>query len=423
MDSSDGIQIIVLIALICLSAFFSSSETALTTVSRIRMRSLMEDGNKKAQNVLDVTENKSKMLAAILIGNNIVNLSASSLATILGVKFFGDYGAGIATGILTLVVLILGEIAPKNYATVKSDSLSLRIAGFFKVYILILTPIVFVINFIAGAFLFLFGVKKGDMPPQITEDELKTIVDVSHENGIIEHAEREMIQNVFDFGDAQAKEVMIPRVDVEFVNIDAGYEEVMEIFRVNKHTRMPVYEDNTDNVVGILNVKDLLLYDDIEHFSIRPVLREAYFTYELISLTSLFIDMQKDSINMAIVLDEYGATSGIVTLEDLIEEIVGDIRDEFDSDEEEDVVLLRDREYMVDGAMNLEDFGEEIGYSLSSEDYDSVGGYMLELLGHLPKVGDSVTTDQGVFMRVDEMSKHRVEKIFVRVPVVTENEE
>ena len=408
---------IILIGLIALSAFFSSSETALTTVSRIKMRSLADDGDAKAKKVLEIVEDPGKMLSAILVGNNVVNLSASSIATVLGVKVFENYGAGIATGILTFVLLIVGEIAPKTLATVRAEKLSLRIAGFFKVYIFILTPVVAVTGFIARILLVPFGVKKDEEAPQITEDELKTIVDVSHENGIIEHSEREMIQNVFDFGDATAREIMIPRVDVDFIDINAGFDEVMEIFKDCKHTRLPVYEENTDNIVGILNIKDLIMYDDLEHFSIRPVLRKAYFTYELIHLSQLFFDMQKDSINMAIVLDEYGATSGIVTLEDMIEEIVGEIRDEYDAEEEDDLITLNEREYIVDGSMNLEDFGEEIGYHLSSEDYDSVGGYLLEQLGHLPVYGDNVTTEDGIFWRVDEVARHRVEKVFVRVPV------
>lgn len=416
MDTGDAIRLLALIILIILSSFFSSSETALTTVNKIRMRTLAENGDKRAKVVLSVTSDTGKMLSAILIGNNIVNLSASSIATTLALELFGSMGAGIATGLLTLIILIFGEISPKTYATIYADKIALRFAAFFKTYILILTPVIIIINTLSHGFLRLFRVNPKDAVPAITEDELKTIVDVSHENGIIESEEREMIQNVFDFGDALAKEVMIPRIDMEFVSIDNTYEEIIQVFRENKFTRLPVYENTTDNVVGILNMKDLLLAEDTTHFSIRSFLREAYFTYEHKKLAELFMEMRKNSINMTIVLDEYGATAGLITLEDLLEEIVGEIRDEFDSDEEDTLTRIGDGEYLVLGSMNLEDLGDALDAPLTSEDYDSVGGYLLEQLGHLPKIGESITTESGIFLRVEKMDKNRIEKMYLRMP-------
>lgn len=343
MDSSDIFQIIFLVLLLMLSAFFSSAETALITVNRIRMRTLAEDGNKRAATVLRITNNSGKMLSAILIGNNIVNLSASSLATSLAIKIWGSVGAGIATGILTVLILIFGEISPKTLATVNSEKLALTYANVIEVLMKILTPVIFIINKLANRICKLFGVDPNADTQKMTEEELRTIVDVSKESGVIESEEHTMINNVFDFGDAQAKEVMIPRIDMTFAQVDSSYDELIQIFQEDKFTRLPVYEDTTDNVIGILNMKDLLLCHDKDHFSVRDIMREPYFTYEHKNTAELFMEMRKSSISLAIVLDEYGATAGLITLEDLLEEIVGEIRDEYDTDEEDPIVQLSDR--------------------------------------------------------------------------------
>ncbi len=332
MDSGDVIQLIIIIILLMLSAFFSSAETALTTSNKIRLRSMAEEGNKRAKKVLEITDDSGKMLSAILIGNNIVNLSSASLATTLATKIFGNAGAGIATGILTLLVLIFGEISPKTFATIHSDKISLAYAGVIGWLMKLLTPAIYIINKLALGFLILLRVDASGAQNTMTEDELRTIVDVSHEEGVIETEEREMINNVFDFGDAQAREVMVPRIDMTFADINSTYYELLEIFREDKFTRLPVYEDSTDNVVGIINMKDLLLYEDKDQFSIRNILRKPYYTYEHKNTAELLLEMRKSSINIAIVLDEYGATAGLITLEDLLEEIVGEIRDEYDSE-------------------------------------------------------------------------------------------
>lgn len=418
MDPSVTLRIVILVILLCLSAFFSSSETALTTVNRIRMRSLAEEGNKRAARVLAVTDNSSKMLSAILIGNNIVNLSASSLATALAIELFGSAGAGIATGILTILILIFGEISPKTMATIRAEKISLRFSGIIWMLMKILTPVIFIINALAMIVLRIFGVDPSEKNRVMTESELRTIVDVSHETGVIETEEKEMINNVFDFGDAEAKEVMVPRIDMTFVQVDSTYEELLEIYREDHFTRIPVYEESTDDVIGILNIKDLLLCDK-EHFSLRQLMREPYFTYEYKNTAELLIEMRSSSINIAIVLDEYGATAGLITLEDLIEEIVGEIRDEYDDDEEDPIQQLSDHEYLVEGSMNLADFSDYLDLNLESDDYDSIGGYMIGLLDHLPKIRESVTTPDGIFMQVRTKNKHRIEKIYVKLPPET----
>lgn len=414
MDTVDIYQIIILVILLLLSALFSSTETALTTVNKIRMRTLSEAGNKKADRVLRVTENSSKMLSAILIGNNIVNLSASSLATVLATNHWGSKGAGIATGILTFLILIFGEISPKTLATLYADELSLHVAGFVSLLMWILTPVIFIINALAWGFLKIFRVDP-NKESEVTEEEIRTIVDDAEEDGTIETEEKEMIHNLFDFGDSEAKEIMIPRIDMTFAPIEASYNEILEIFREDKFTRLPVYEDSTDNVVGILNMKDLLLCEDKESFSIKELIREPFFTFEHKNTADLFIEMRKSSIPLAIVLDEYGVTAGMITLEDLLEEIVGEIRDEYDTDEEDAITALNENEYLVLASINLDDLNDEIGTNFESEDYDTLGGYCLELLDHLPEENEIIITEEQIVIQIKEMDKNRIEKVRIKM--------
>lgn len=416
MGPSETGQLIAIIILLCLSAFFSSSETALTTVNQIRMRTLADNGDKRAARVLHVTGNPGKMLSAILIGNNIVNLSASSISTSLAIHLFGNTGAGIATGILTFLILIFGEVTPKTMATIKADSMSLTVAAPIGFLMKILTPVIFIINKLSLGLMFLLHVNIKDAQKKMTEEELRTIVDVSQENGVIEHEERDMIHNLFDFGDAEAKEIMVPRIDMTFVQADATYQEVLDIFRQDMFTRLPVYEDSTDNVIGIINMKDFLLQNDTPEFSVRNLLREPYFTYEHKNTADLFLEMRKSSISLAIVLDEYGVTAGLITLEDLLEEIVGEIRDEYDADEEDDITRISDREFYVLGSANLNDVSEALSLHFTSDDYDTIGGYCLGLLDHLPEKNEIILTDNNILLRIDLMEKNRIERIYIRLP-------
>lgn len=416
MGPSETGQLIAIIILLCLSAFFSSSETALTTVNQIRMRTLADNGDKRAARVLHVTGNPGKMLSAILIGNNIVNLSASSISTSLAIHLFGNTGAGIATGILTFLILIFGEVTPKTMATIKADSMSLTVAAPIGLLMKILTPVIFIINKLSLGLMFLLHVNIKDAQKKMTEEELRTIVDVSQENGVIEHEERDMIHNLFDFGDAEAKEIMVPRIDMTFVQADATYQEVLDIFRQDMFTRLPVYEDSTDNVIGIINMKDFLLQNDTPEFSVRNLLREPYFTYEHKNTADLFLEMRKSSISLAIVLDEYGVTAGLITLEDLLEEIVGEIRDEYDADEEDDITQISDREFYVLGSANLNDVSEALSLHFTSDDYDTIGGYCLGLLDHLPEKNEIILTDNNILLRIDRMEKNRIERIYIRLP-------
>ncbi|MDO5423599.1 MAG: hemolysin family protein [Eubacteriales bacterium] len=420
MDSSDALQACSLILLLGLSAFFSSAETSMVTVNRIRITSLAEQGNKKAVRLLKIIDDSGKMLSAILIGNNVVNLSASAISATLAQSLFGSAGVSIATGLLTILVLIFGEITPKTMATLYAEKLALAYSGVIWYLMVLMTPVIFVINKLSGFILKLLKVDPNAKNNTMTEHELRTIVDVSHEEGVIESDERQMIYNVVDFGDAQAKDIMVPRVDMISVSVTSTYDELIAIFRQEKFTRIPVYENSSDNVIGIINIKDLLVLEPAAEFHIRDILREPHFTYEYKKTSELLVEMRQYSMNMAIVLDEYGATAGLITLEDLLEEIVGEIRDEYDKDEEDLVQKISDQEVIVEGSMKLDDLNDALGLSLESEDYDSIGGYIIEHLDHLPKSGEFTVTDTGIRLVVDSVDRKRIEKVHIYLPEPSE---
>lgn len=418
MDSSDASRIIILLVLLILSAFFSSAETCLTTVNKMRIKSMAEENVRNASLVLRLIENPTQMLSAILIGNNVVNLSASSLTTSFAIQLSTRIGmtknaslcTGIATGILTILILIFGEIVPKSMATINAEKLAMIYAKPIYAITTVLRPVSYIMNNISDALLILFHVNPKDRPA-ITENELLTIVDVSHEEGVIESEEHQMITNVVDFGDSLAKDVMVPKMDVGFVNEDITYKELYECYSEYKFTRMPVYRQNRDNVVGIINLKDLFFYKGSQkEFDLNKIMREPYFTYEYKKISELFFEMKQDSIPMAIVLDEYGATAGILTLEDLIEEIVGEIRDEYDANEEDDITKIDDENYILLGVAKLDDIDSQLGITIESEDYDSIAGHIIKLLDHFPDAGETIS-DQYAEYTVLEVSKNRIDKV------------
>lgn len=419
MDTTGVIQLVTILVLVGLSAFFSSAETAFTTVNRVRMKSLADEGNSRAAAALTVLNQYSKMLSTILIGNNIVNLTASSLTTILASKVFGSYAVGIATGILTLTILIFGEIIPKNTAMIYSDKISLIYAKIILFLMKIFTPVVFIIDKLSMGISRLLHIDMNKKGSLMTENELKTYVDVSHEDGVIESEEREIIYNIFDFSDAVAKDIMIPRIDMVSVSLDMGYEEVLTVFKEYMYTRLPVYENDKDNIVGLINIKDFILLSDKENFQVKNILREAYYTYEFKKTADLMIEMREITANAAFVLNEYGATVGMITLEDLLEEIVGEIRDEYDADEEELIQQVDGHTYLVEGGMKLDDINDALDISLHSEDYDSIGGLIIEHLDRLPEAEETIVTEDGIILQVKEISQNRIKKVSMTLPEET----
>lgn len=410
MDSGQALQGLIVIGLLALSAFFSSAETAMMTVNKIRVRNLAEAGLSHAVVLEKVLSNQPKMLSAILIGNNIVNISASSLMTVLVTDVLGNKYVGIGTGVLTLLVLIFGEITPKTSATIYSETLSLKFAKPIYLIMQVLTPLIVVVDVLSKGVLKMIHVDPNKKQDAITEDELRTIVEVSHEEGVIESDEKKMIYNLFDFGDSVAKDIMVPRIDMTFLDVNASYQEIMDIFRQEKYTRYPVYEETTDNVIGVLNIKDIFLKGGEEGFSVRKYLRKPLYTYEFKKVAELMREMRKAAISIVIVLDEYGSTVGLITLEDMLEEIVGDIRDEYDGDEEKSIQRIAPREYMVDGSVKLDDLDERLNLELQSDEYDSIGGLVIGLLNHLPQEKEEVVVEN-VRLVVECVDKNRIDKI------------
>ncbi len=416
------IQLIVVVVLIVLSAFFSSAETSLTTVNKVRLKSLEEQGNKRAKRVLQILENHGKMLSTILIGNNIVNIFASSLVTTFAIDVFGSVAVGIASGILTIIILLFGEITPKTWAMINAEKISLAYSGIIKFLMTVLTPVIFIIDKISIGIMWIMRIDPNKKECAITEHELKTYVDVSHEEGVIESEEREMIYNVFEFSDAVAKDIMIPRIDMVTAPIDCTYKDLIAIFKESMYTRIPVYENDNDNIIGLVNIKDLIGLNNTRDFKIKDVLREAYYTYEFKKTADLLMEMRDCTMNVAFVLNEYGATVGMITMEDLLEEIVGEIRDEYDEDEAELIQEVDDNIYLVEGSMKLDDINDAIGTNFDSEDYDSIGGLIIESLDRLPEDKESVTLENGAVLQVEGISQNRITKVLITLPTEEDEE-
>jgi CBS domain containing-hemolysin-like protein len=416
LASDDAIQLLLLVILVILSGFFSSAETSLTTVNRIRLQTLAGEGNRRAVTALKLTENPSKMLSAILIGNNLVNNFSAALATALAIRMIGNGAVGAVTGLLTLIVLVFGEITPKTIATAQSEKLALAYAPMIYALVRVMTPVVFIVNQICRGILHLIHIDPDASGSTMTEMELRTIVEVSHQDGVIEQSEREMIYNVVDFGDSQARDIMVPRADMVTVSADATHQEIMDIFRTEKYTRLPVHRGDKDNIIGILNIKDFFFAEDTPSFRVTDLMYEPYFTYEFKKTSELLMEMQKNSVSISIVLDEYGSSVGMLSIEDLLEEIVGEIRDEYDEDEKDQIQSLSDHEYLIEGSVKLDDINNALGLSLSSEDYDSVGGLIIEKLDHLPLDHETVTTDDGILLKVEKMDKTRIVLVRMVLP-------
>ncbi len=413
-------EIIVLIVLLMLSGFFSSAETSLVGCNKIRMRNLAQQGNKKAQLVLKITEDQGKMLSAILIGNNLVNTFSASIAATIAYSL-GGAAVSIATFLITILILIFGEITPKTLATQKADSMALMYVSIIRFLMVVFTPVIIFVNTICNIILRFLGINPSETNPSITTSELRTMVDVSHEEGVIEKDEKELINNVFDFGDVKAKDVMVPRVHVVMAEVNTSYEDLLSLFREEMFTRIPIYKDSIDNVIGLVNMKDLLLLEDLEHFQIHKMIRKPFFTYENKPISDLLLEMRQTTVNLAIVLDEYGELAGIITLEDIIEEIVGEVQDEYDAHEKANIRQVSQRVYDVKGYISLHDLNDALDLSLDSEDYDSIGGLVIDQLQRIPEINDTIYLEDGTRIQVIKLEKQRIEEVRISIPKKEEN--
>lgn len=416
MGSTENIFQIGLLAVLLLgSGFFSASETSLMSLSKIRIRYMEEEGVKGAKLVSSLIEKSSDLLSSILVGNNIVNIAATSVSTSLFISIFGDGGVAVATAVMTVLVLIFGEITPKTIAANSPEKVAVAVSKPISVIMKITKPIVWVFNLLTGIIFKIMGIENDGVKPFITEEELKTMVNVSHEEGVLEMEEREIINNVFQFGDMQAKEAMIQRLDMVAVNIEDSYDEIIELFKNEKLSRLPVYQDSIDDIVGILNIKDIIFLSDeeIEHFNIKDYVRDAFFTYEFKKITQLLEEMKKEKSQMAIVVDEYGGTAGLLTIEDLVEVIVGDIDDEYD-EEEEEIVKVSDNEYLVEGSTRISDVNEKLGINFESDEFDSIGGFIIGYLKRIPEENELIEVGNVKFS-VESIDKNRINQIRIFV--------
>ena len=411
MDSS-WVLYALLIVLVALSAFFSATETAFSTVNKIRLKHSAENGDKRAKTAIDITERFDQALSTILVGNNIVNLSASSIATVLAVNLFGDYGAAISTVVITIVVLTFGEILPKSLANENSERIALAVARTLRFLMRIFYPIVFLFLQLKSLVIKLSHSREN--APSVTEDELKYLVESIEEEGVLEEQESELVQHALEFDEKTAQEILTPRVDILSIDIDDDLETNKKIILEERYSRIPVYEDSIDNIIGILHTRDFLeAIIANQPLDIRAMLQPAFFIYKTKKLSSLLNDFKRNKMHMAIVADDYGGILGMVTMEDLLEQLVGDIWDE---DEEEKHRFIRLPDGSFSGDLNINEFFDHLDYSPKSfnSEYNAVGGWAMEMLGHIPKAGESFQYEN-LKLTIQEMDEQRVRKLIVRV--------
>lgn len=411
LDSDRVWKIVILIICLVLSALFSASETALMSLSKIRVKQMIENREKGANRINKLLSDPSRLLSAILIGNNVVNIGASSLMTSLAIDAFGNTGVGVATGIMTLLILVFGEITPKSLAAKNSEKISVRLSGFIEFVTNLLTPISFVLNIITDFLVKLLGGEVDKKKPFITQEELKTIVNVSYKEGVLEGEEKDMIYNVFDFSDSQVNDVMVPRTEIVAIDVDLPYEEIIKIINKEQYSRIPVYKNTIDNIIGILYVKDLLFMDVNKEstFDLRKYIRQPYFTPEYKSIKELFKEMRTNRNHMVVIIDEYGGTEGIVTIEDVVEEIVGDIEDEYDKKIKE-IEVIKEDEYLVNGNVRIDTINELIGTHIESKDFDTIAGFVIGIIDRLPEAGEEIEYENIRFI-IENIDRNRIKKI------------
>ncbi len=412
-QGSNSLLFTILGTLIVLSFIFSASETALLSVNKIKLRNMVEENVKGAKKVEELVDRQKEVLTTLLVANNVINISASAIATSVAVKYTSVFPSAVfvSTVVLTVLILLFGEVIPKNMASRFAESIMIFFSPFISVALLIFKPVELILNFVSISIMKLFRVDIDKKLELITEDELKTMVNVSHEEGILEVHESKMINNIFEFGDQDAQDIMTPRVNMICIPLDATYEEVVATFEEQRFSRMPVYDGDIDNIVGVLYIKDIA-FNSEEDFKIQDHMRETYKAYETKQIDQLFTIMKQNRISMTIVLDEYGATAGLLTLQDIIEEIFGELNDEDDIEEDDDVQQVNTNEFLVDGLTRINDLNDEIGTEITSEDFETIGGYIIGLVGELPNENDEIVSDEfNLKFNIETIEKNRIEKL------------
>lgn len=406
MSYKNIIEFIVIIIGVILSAFFSSSETAITGTSKIKIRQLEKKKVKNAKILNKITDDIQTMITTILVGNNIVNIVTTTVATIFFTDIYGAKGAVISTITMTLLILIFGEITPKTIAQKKNIPISLYVSRSIYILTKILKPLVVVLSYITSGIIKLF-IYEDTSDELVTEEDLKEIVGVGEEEGVINNEESEIINNVFDFKDSDVADIMTPRTNVEAISVDCSKEELEEFLKSSNHSRIPVYKENIDNIIGILHVKDLVnkLLEN-RNIDIKKSIRPTYYVYEYMSIIDLFKQMQSRNISLSIVIDEYGGTSGIVSVEDILEELVGEIDDEYDTNS--DMIYKIDRHtFIVDPTMHIDEVNDYFDINLKEQKSDSIGGFVIDNIDRLPKDGDMIVIDDIEF-RIEKVERYRI---------------
>ena len=412
---SNGWLVVFLVFLILLSGFFSAAETALMSLNKIKIKQLVEDEVKGAKEIQEITDNPSETLSTILVCNNIVNILASSVSTVIFINLLDRFGTAVATSVstlvLTIVILIFGEITPKTIAVIKAEKLAFALYKPLKLVLVLLKPIVFIFSKISKFIMLILGIKEQGLHTNITEEELKSIVSFSQEEGVLEVEDKKLIYNVFEFGDLKVKDVMIPRVDMITLSKNSTYDEIVSVFKTERFSRVPVYKDNIDNIIGVINIKDLFFIDKEDDFVIDKYIRDVNSTHEYKKIRDLFNEMKKKRNHMAIVRDEYGGTIGLVTIEDLIEEIVGDIEDEYDEVVDKEIQVVNEKEYLIVGTLKIDTLNDMLGINIESE-FETIGGYIIEKIGRLPQNGEIVEVDNVKF-KIENIGKNRIKGLRV----------
>lgn len=411
-----------IILLIIMSAFFSATETAFSSVNKIRLKHEASNGNKKAARAMKIAENFDKTLTTILVGNNIVNILSTSLGTVICTELFGAKGVGIATAAMTVLILIFGEIMPKSLAKENAEKFALAFGGLLNVFIVVLTPVTFIFRGLKNLVSKLF--KSGSDAPSVTEDELKYIIDEIEEEGVLEEQESDLVRSALEFDDKNVSEVLIPRVRITAVEKNDSLEHIRELFFTEQYSRMPVYEKNIDNIIGFIHERDFfkLTVSDEHAEGIESIIHEVIYITEFQTVSEVLARMQKEKIHMAIIKDQYGGTYGMVTMEDLIEELLGEIYDETD-EEDHSFIKISDNEYDAAADFNLREFEEKLGLpedTIKSESY-TLGGWALELFGRIPQAGDEVK-DGAFTLKVLEAEENRIIRLKITVDKPDESE-
>ena len=414
-----ALNIFLFIICIIFSAFFSASEVALISMTRAKVRTLVNEDRPGSAALAMLKESPERLLITILIGNNIFNVAAASLATAIAIRLFGDIGVGIATGFVVLVLLFFGEIGPKIYAARATDNFALTIAPVILALSRLFTPVIWIIISVNPK----FGSGRDSSEPAVTEEEIKEWIDVGKEEGTIEQDEQDMLYSVLEFGDTTAREIMTPRVDVILIEDTSSFEEAIRIFNETGFSRIPVFHDRIDNIIGILNVKDIFaaMVSRRKDSTIREVMYDPTFVPETKKIDDLLKELQVNRVQIAIVIDEYSSFVGIVTVEDILEELVGDIMDEHDQEEPE-VQEIAPGVFVVDAQMWVVDANERLSINLpTDESYETIGGLVIDRLGHLPlHPGEKVEIPSGnITLSVMQMHGRRIVKVKILIHAAT----